>query len=81
MPAEGCANHRAMPFYTADWSILGFDMEEGEGVGGGGILEPITYGYRGQLYYVLDMLKLLIYSVCGICMPIFEGVLRANDLT
>lgn len=51
------------------------------GGGRGGILEPITSGYRGQLYYVPDMLKLLIYSVCGICMPLLEGVLRANDLT
>lgn len=73
MPAVGSANHGAMPFYTADVRILGFDTGE--------ILEPITSGYRGQLYYVLDMLKLLIYSVCGICMPLFEGVLRPNDLT
>lgn len=51
------------------------------GGGRGGILEPITSGYRGQLYYVPDMLKLLIYSVCGICTPLLEGVLRANDLT
>ena len=31
--------------------------------------------------HVLDMLKLLIYSTYGVCMPVCEGVLKSNDLT
>ena len=78
LPTTRSTNHRTMPFDIRDWAFSDFSMGEGWR---GSPWDQSPMDTEDNCIHVLDMLKLLIYSAYGVCMPVLEGVLKSNDLT